>query len=133
MKTTYHGGCHCGNVRYEADIDLSKGSFKCNCSICTKLRNWIVPVKDGDFRLLAGEDQLSDYQFGGKRIHHQFCRTCGVHSFGWSEAEGGGRSYAVQINCLDDVTVEELIGIPVTCADGRNDNWKSPPAETSYL
>lgn len=133
MKKTYHGGCHCGNVRYEADIDLGKGSFKCNCSICTKLRNWIVPVKSGDFRLLAGDDQLSDYQFGGKRIHHQFCRNCGVHSFGWSEAEGGGRSYAVQLNCLDDVAVEELVDIPVTCVDGRHDNWKSPPAETRYL
>ncbi len=134
MKKTYTGGCHCGAVRYEADIDLSAGSFRCNCSICSKLRNWIVSVKPGDFRLLQGEGELRDYQFGGKRIHHQFCRNCGVHSFGWSEAhEDGGRFYAVNLSCLDDATAEELARVPITYVDGRNDNWSAPPSETRYL
>ena len=134
MTKTYHGSCHCGAIRYEADIDLSKGTLKCNCSICTKARSWIAMAKPEDFRLLAGEGDLTDYQFGRKRIHHLFCRHCGIHAFGWADSpDSGGKSYAVNVMCLDNVEPDELVKAPVTYFDGRHDNWQSPPAETSYL
>jgi hypothetical protein len=134
MKKTYKGSCHCGAIRYEADIDLSAGTFKCNCSICTKVRNWLTMVKPENFRLRTGEDDLQDYQFGAKKIHHLFCKHCGIHSFGWANIPDlGGKMYAVNVNCLDEVDVAELVNSPVTCVDGRHDNWESPPAEIRYL
>jgi hypothetical protein len=133
MKQTYSGGCHCGAVRYEADIDLQKGSLRCNCSICRKGRAWLVAVDGPDFRLLSGKEALSDYQFGTKRIHHHFCKHCGVKSFGRAGGAGGKEFVAVYVNCLENVPESELAALPVSYVDGRNDNFKAPPAETRHL
>jgi len=134
MKKTYHGSCHCGAIRFAADIDLKEGTYKCNCSMCSKMRTWIAMLPPGAFRLLSGSVALADYQFGRKAIHHQFCRHCGIHPFGWSEIpETGERRHVVSLMCLDDISDTELAETPVTCSDGRNDNWKTPPAETRHL
>ena len=134
MKKTYQGSCHCGAVRFEADIDLSAGTGKCNCSICTKTRAWNALIKPEAFRLHSGDDALADYQFGTKSSHHQFCRHCGVRPFGHGYIEEiGGAYYSINLGCLDDVAVSELVNAPVRYADGRHNNWQSAPAETRYL
>ena len=134
MNKLYKRSCHCGKVRFEANIDLSAGAGKCNCSICTKARIWSVILKPDAFRLLAGEADLSDYQFGSHSVHHLFCKHCGVRPFGGGYLnEIGGAFYSVSIACLDDVSDEEFATIPVHYSDGRNHNWGSPPAETRHL
>ena len=132
MKT-YHGSCHCGAVRFEADIDLAQGTLRCNCSICAKVRFWPAIVQPSSFRLLAGAEELTEYRFLSKRDQHLFCRHCGVRPFVNGRSPRWGEFVAVNVVCLDDATADELANAPITYLDGRNDNWDTPPLQIHHL
>lgn len=134
MKKTYTGSCHCQAVRFEADLDLSAGTGRCNCSICTKKRSWSVQTPTpSDFRLLSGEDSLGSYGFNTGSAHHRFCTRCGVatHGHGYVE-EIGGAYVSVSVAALD-IAPEEMAAAPVRYMDGRDNNWFEEPKITSYL
>jgi hypothetical protein len=131
---TYNGSCHCGAVRFEADIDIAQGTNKCNCSICTKTRNWNVILKPDAFRLRTPQTALSDYQFGSLSGHHYFCSNCGVRTFNRGHVPAIGGDYvAVQVLSLDDLDVAELLAAPIRIGDGRYNEWGRVPAEHRHL
>lgn len=134
MLKTYRGACHCGAVRYEADIDFAQGTSKCNCSICSKGRFWKALVNSRSFRLLQGTEVLAGYRFGGMGIDHLFCIRCGIKPFGRTYLEElGGEIYAVNVACLEDGAAEEASKAPIRYEDGRNDRWNASPAEILHL
>jgi hypothetical protein len=138
MKKTYHGSCHCRAVTFEADIDLDKGTGKCNCTFCWKQRMWNAgQLAPADFRLLTGEDTLGDYAKSGEwgEGHHCFCTKCGVstHSYGKIKQLGSDPFVSVQLASLDDLPVQELVAAPVKYMDGLHDNWGNPPVEVRHL
>jgi hypothetical protein len=106
--TTHAGGCHCGKVRYEVTADLGKPVIACNCSMCGKKGTLLTFVPATDFKLLAGEDALTGYQFNKKVIDHLFCSTCGVTSFARGKGRDGTPTVAINARCLDGVDVPKL-------------------------
>ena len=127
MLKTYRGSCHCGTVRFEADLGLAQGTFRCNCSICRRTRFWVAVAKPEGFRLLAGEAELTKYVFNTKNNWHFFCKHCGVRPFGVGNETPIGKMYGVNIGCLEDISEEELSRLPITYIDGLNDRWPNPP------
>jgi len=132
MLKTYKGSCHCGAVRFEADIDLSAPTYRCNCSICSRTRSWPAVVKPEAFRLLSGQTELTKYLFNSKRNEHYFCKHCGVRSFGIGYTPDAVKIYGVNLGCLEDATPEELAAAPIVYIDGKHDRHSAPPI-TSYL
>ena len=110
------GGCHCGKVRYEVTADIGQ-VVSCNCSICQK-RGFLWTFTDPQqFKLLSGEDELAEYQFYRKVLHHRFCKTCGVQAFARGKAPSGKEMVAINVRCLDDVDVGALTLAPF---DGKS-------------
>jgi hypothetical protein len=112
---TYSGGCHCGKVRYEVTTDLAQLTT-CNCSICSKRGHVLTFAGAEQFTLKQGQDQLTDYQFNKKHIHHVFCKTCGIESFSHGAGKDGKPMYAISVRCLDDV---DLSGRTIPEFDGK--------------
>ena len=123
------GGCHCGAVRFEVEIDASAGTI-CNCTICAKTA-WVSGrVHPAAFRLLSGEDSLSSYEWGGKIMQRRFCKQCGVQCFGAGHLDVlGGDFVSVNLSCLDDF---DLSRIQLGYWDGRHNNWQAGPRPTPW-
>lgn len=104
---TYPGSCHCGGVRFEVTTKL-EGTVTCNCSMCGRM-GWVLNFVPGDaFKLVQGEELLTDYQFAKKHIHHTFCSRCGVRPFSRGQNPEGGETVAVNLRCVEGVDVAAL-------------------------
>ncbi len=113
---TYTGGCHCGAFLYEAEANLD-GIIACNCSHCGK-KGFLLKFIPAEFFKLTKGDQstLTEYQFNKKHIHHLFCPTCGVQSFGRGKGVNDAEMIALNVRCLDGVDADTL---EVTKFDGK--------------
>lgn len=129
-----NGSCHCGAVRYAAEVDLEAGTGKCNCTFCAKARNWSMMVKPAAFELLAGDGELGGYSFNTHSAQHHFCQKCGVRVYTHGNIpELGGEFYSVQVSTFDDVTPEELLAAPMRYSDGLHNNWWEEPKVKAHL
>jgi hypothetical protein len=109
------GGCHCGRVKIEVEIPARVTVNRCNCSICQKsgYLHLIVPAQR--FRLLGGEESLTEYNFNTGVARHLFCSHCGIKSFYVPRSHPDG--FSVNLNCLD---VPDEIEVVIKTFDGRN-------------
>ena len=127
------GRCHCGGVRFEADLDLTQPTYRCNCSICRRTRFWPAVAREGGVRVLEGDALLTRYRFGPARNEHLFCRVCGVRPFGIGHDTPIGTMFGVNLGCLDALDDAALAQLAIVAVDGLHDRFDSPPAHHAHL
>ncbi|GIL00277.1 MAG: aldehyde-activating protein [Alphaproteobacteria bacterium] len=103
----YAGGCQCGAVRFEVDVDIDQ-AIACNCSRCGKTGTILSFAPADRFSLTAGADSLTEYLFNRHVIRHAFCKVCGVQPFARGAMPDGTPMAAINIRCLDGIDVHEL-------------------------
>lgn len=135
----YRGSCHCGAVRYEAEIDLSQGTNRCNCSLCSRARAWFCFAPAERFHVVAGEESMSEYRWTppGRQdpaLSYRFCSHCGIRLYATGEAEAlGGKFYALHVPTIEGVDPDELASAPLNLVDGAHDRFTEPPADTRLM
>ena len=111
----HRGGCHCRRIRFEVEAPEELSVSECNCSICSMTGFLHLLVPKTQFKLLAGQDDLSSYRFNTGTAQHLFCRVCGVKSFYVPRSHP--HAYSVNARCLDPGTVRDMHVAPF---DGAN-------------
>ena len=114
---TYSGGCQCGKVRYEVQVEIGE-VLECNCSRCARLGFLLAFTPASHFKLLSGEADLTTFKFNRHMIEHQFCSSCGIQSFALgTHPKTGEKVAAINVRCVDGI---EVGGLKVRKVDGRS-------------
>ena len=75
------GGCHCGAIRYEAEVDPATAGV-CHCTDCQQLSGtafrFTIRAALGSFRFVRGTPRIYvKTAESGARRDQAFCETCG--------------------------------------------------------
>lgn len=116
----YQGSCHCHVITFEIKAPEILEVDECNCSICKKTGFLHLILPKSHFRLLTGNEYLTDYQFNTHTAHHTFCGICGIKPFYIPRSNPDGID--VNVRCLDPIPKN----IIVTPFDGIN--WEQNAA-----
>src|SRR5262249_8643226 len=97
------GGCHCGYITYEAEVDPEKTAI-CHCTDCQTLSGSafrvVVFTCEGSFKLCSGELKIyvKTGDSGVKRPQ-AFCPECGTPIYSTTVAEGP-KAHAIRVGTI---------------------------------
>ena len=109
---TLAGSCHCGAIRFEADLPEGLASARrCTCSMC-RMRGAVAVTGSIDgFRLLEGADKLATYRFNTRVAEHHFCSICGIYTH--HKRRSNPDQLGINVACLAGVSPFDFRELPV--------------------
>jgi len=96
------GSCHCGYIRYEAEVDPEQVRI-CHCTDCQTLSGsafrTVLPVPKEHFKMLGGQPKVyvKTAESGSKRAQ-TFCPECGTPIY--ASAVSDTPSYNIRVGTL---------------------------------
>ena len=93
------GGCHCGAIAYEAEVDPASVVI-CHCTDCQMMGGGTyrtnIPAAAGGFRLMRGTPKtyVKTAESGNKRVQ-AFCADCGTGL--WATSPGTPEWYGLRV------------------------------------
>lgn len=98
-----NGGCHCGTISYEAEIDPENIKV-CHCTDCQTLSGsafrTVAFTREGTFKLLAGELKIYVKTGGsGAKRPQSFCPQCGTPIYSTS-MDATPKTYALRVGSI---------------------------------
>jgi hypothetical protein len=123
---TYRGSCHCGAVQFQIESEISD-VYTCDCSLCSKKNALMTTVHEDNFKLLAGEEKLSLYQWNAKIARHYFCSVCGIYPF--HRKRSARDHYGINVRCLAGF---DASGIEVRPAEGKGMTMVDPSPQPDW-
>ncbi len=109
---THEGTCHCGAIRFQISSAFEELTT-CDCSICRRKNALMVKVPESQFKLFAGQEALSAYQFHTRTATHYFCKFCGIYPFHRKRVSPD--FFGINVYCLEGF---DPAGIPVRATSG---------------
>lgn len=109
MVKKYTGSCHCGNVKFSVETDIST-ALRCTCSMCKRKGAVMLAGEEGSFKLTEGADKVSKYQFGTETAEHYFCSSCGIYTH--HKPHSNPKIFRVNAGCLeglDPFSIESVL------------------------
>lgn len=97
------GGCHCGHISFEAEIDPEK-VVVCHCTDCQTMsggafRSVAFSAMDG-FKLLSGELKIYvKTAESGTHRQQSFCPECGTPIYATS-VKDGPKNYGIRVGAI---------------------------------
>ncbi len=122
---TLNGACHCGAVRFTAELPHGLASARrCTCSICRMRGAVSVTGSVTGFRLLSGADRLATYRFNTGVAEHHFCTTCGIYTH--HKRRSNPNELGVNVACFEGLSPFDFAEVTV------NDGLRHPSDDPEH-
>ena len=92
-RRSYLGGCDCGRVRYQVQLELRERD-PLTRSV------WEHSVAPQHFQLHSGHESLIGYQFAAENVHHFFCTRCQARAFSHCAPHEREGYYTIDLKAL---------------------------------